>query len=442
LQPAPAATPLTAAMTGLAIVAICTTISAPASSSFRNAVTSPFFCRPLMYSTSPPAQNARPAPVRTITRTASSWSQPRSAARRSSRIVPVKALSFSGRLRVIVATARSVLTSINMRGGYHPAVRRPYFFELFTLANLAAIALIGRDTFPLLGSPIELLLIALGLLIQALAGVAVRSVVALIRRDRVYVRAIRSAEWLGDTLRLIVAGTVMVWTYGWIKLVVPVLHPRLFDQALWDLDRILFFGLSPNILFLDGFNDAFLRFNDWTYANIFYVSTLVAFAYFLSEPDRRVRVAFANGNAALWLIGAWLYMLVPSLGPAYRFPDIWFAHDDALRRTQALQAMLMKNYQNVRRLAAGQPPTDVIRIVFGIAAFPSLHVAFQTYVFLWMRRLWTSGEVIFAVFVLVIFLGSMVTGWHYMIDGIAGMALAWGCYALSRRATRDDNVSA
>ncbi|HEX2122140.1 MAG TPA: phosphatase PAP2 family protein, partial [Thermoanaerobaculia bacterium] len=286
-----------------------------------------------------------------------------------------------------------------------------------------------------------LLLIASGLLTQALAGVAVRSVVALVRRDRAYVRVIRSRDWLGDTLRLIVGGTLMVWTYGWIKLVVPVLHPRLFDQVLWDLDRILFFGLSPNILFLEGFDDAFLRAVDWTYANIFYVSTLVAFAYFLSEPSRRVRVAFANGNAALWLIGAWLYMLVPSLGPAYRFPDVWFAHDDALRRTQALQAMLMKNYQNVRRLAAGQPPTDVVRIVFGIAAFPSLHVAFQTYVFLWMRRLWTSGEVIFAIFVMIIFLGSMVTGWHYMIDGIAGMALAWGCYAASRRAARDDNVS-
>ena len=72
----------------------------------------------------------------------------------------------------------------------------------------------------------------------------------------------------------------------------------------------------------------------------------------------------------------------------------------------------------------------------GIAAFPSLHVGFQTYVFLWMRRLWTSGEVLFGIFVVVIFLGSMITGWHYFIDGVAGAALALGCYVLFDRLER------
>jgi hypothetical protein len=76
-------------------------------------------------------------------------------------------------------------------------------------------------------------------------------------------------------------------------------------------------------------------------------------------------------------------------------------------------------------------PHGGIQIVLGIAAFPSLHVAFQTYVFLWMRRLWTSGEVLFGIFALVILLGSMITGWHYLIDGLAGIALAvlwWGIF--------------
>ena len=75
-------------------------------------------------------------------------------------------------------------------------------------------------------------------------------------------------------------------------------------------------------------------------------------------------------------------------------------------------------------------------IVLGIGAFPSLHVAAQMYVFLWMRRLWTSGEVLFGIFVVVIFLGSMITGWHYFIDGVAGVALALGCYVLFDRLER------
>ena len=40
-------------------------------------------------------------------------------------------------------------------------------------------------------------------------------------------------------------------------------------------------------------------------------------------------------------------------------------------------------------------------VVYGIAAFPSMHVAFQTFVFLWMRRLWIYGQLVFGVFLLM-----------------------------------------
>ena len=45
-------------------------------------------------------------------------------------------------------------------------------------------------------------------------------------------------------------------------------------------------------------------------------------------------------------IGAWLYVLVPSLGPAYRFPHL-AAVRAALPHTQALQAAAVANYSAV-----------------------------------------------------------------------------------------------
>ncbi len=311
-------------------------------------------------------------------------------------------------------------------------MKRPYFFEIFIAANLALLLLFARDTLPIVGSPVVLVLgVSLTFTIQALLGIGVRSAIALVRRDRAYFRVIRSREWIVDTVRLLVSGGALVTVYGWIKLVVPVYHPRLFDQELWDLDQGLFFGLAPTVLVVDLFRAGpFLRVIDWAYANIFFASTFVGFAYFFSEPSGRVRMAFANGNAVLWIVGAWLYMLVPSVGPAYRFPEIWLEHSESLRVTQTMQRMLMHNYQNVLRAAQGLPVSPPIRFAFGVAAFPSLHVAFQTYAFLWMRRLWASGEVVFGIFVFTIFLGSMVTGWHYFIDGVAGVALAYGCYRL------------
>jgi hypothetical protein len=316
-------------------------------------------------------------------------------------------------------------------------VKRPYFFEIFTVANLALFALFAHASSPLANPLLNWLSFSFGLALHALGGVGVRALFAKLRGDRAYLAIVRRRDWIVDTIRLVLAGGLVVVTYGWIKLVVPIYHPPLLDQQLWNLDQMLAFGLSPNILLLDLFHrPLLLHAIDWLYANVFFVSSMIAFAYFLSEPSRRVRVAFANGNAALWIVGAWLYLLVPSVGPAYRFPDLWLAHETALRQTQSFQALLMRNYQNVLRAAAGRQPTAPIRIVFGIAAFPSLHVGFQAYVFFWMRRIWTSGEVLFALFTLTIFLGSMVTGWHYMIDGLAGAALAFACYAFSARAAR------
>jgi hypothetical protein len=264
----------------------------------------------------------------------------------------------------------------------------------------------------------------------------IRALVALARKRRGYLRRLKRPGWWLETARLVLAVALTFFAYGWIKLSMPLVHPRLFDQELWDLDQLLLLGAAPTVFVLDVFgNDAFLKTIDWSYAHIFMASTAVAAAYFLSNPSRRIRVAFVNGNATLWLVGAWLYMLVPSLGPAYRFPDIWLAHGDSLGRTQYLQALLMRNYQNVLRAIRGEPYAP-LNFMFGIAAFPSLHVAFQTYVFLWMRRLWTSGEVLFGIFAAAIFLGSMITGWHYLIDGLAGFALALLCWWIFWRHAR------
>ncbi|HEX6159083.1 MAG TPA: phosphatase PAP2 family protein [Thermoanaerobaculia bacterium] len=63
-------------------------------------------------------------------------------------------------------------------------------------------------------------------------------------------------------------------------------------------------------------------------------------------------------------------------------------------------------------------------------------MGYQTFVFLWMRRLWTSGEVLFGIFAATIFLGSMITGWHYLIDAIAGVAQALVCWSIFFRHSR------
>ncbi|HSP13257.1 MAG TPA: phosphatase PAP2 family protein [Thermoanaerobaculia bacterium] len=309
--------------------------------------------------------------------------------------------------------------------------RRPYLFEIVTVVNFIIIFIIVAPANPIVltSLPVTLFSFIPTLGGYAAIGIAARCAIAWYRGElRAYLRILRSPGWLIDTVRLIVSGALMVHTYFWIKLVVPLLHPVLYDQALWDIDRRMFFGYSPNILFLELFSRPLvLKSIDISYARIFFISMSLAFIFFLSDPSRRLRVAFSNGNTMLWLLGAWLYLLIPSLGPAFRFPDVWFPFVYGLDMTQAFQGALIKNYEAVLRLPRGGSFRDV-QLMMGVAAFPSLHVAFQTFVFLWMRRVWIYGEIVFGIFTLVILIGSVVTGWHYLIDGIAGMAMAIVCY--------------
>ena len=52
--------------------------------------------------------------------------------------------------------------------------------------------------------------------------------------------------------------STLIFTYGWIKLVVPVVHPALYDQALWDFDQKLCFGISPTVFVLGLFGACLL----------------------------------------------------------------------------------------------------------------------------------------------------------------------------------------
>ena len=312
---------------------------------------------------------------------------------------------------------------------------RPYFFELFAVANLVIIqVLLWPVRAPLASLPRVVWVMGSGFLLQVSAGLVIRAVVAWRRQQlRAYLAVIRSPRWITDTLRIALFSGVFIHTYGWIKLAVPLLRSRLFDQELWDLDAMLFAGYSPSEFFLTLFSaPSVLRAIDWTYANVFFASLVIASVFFGSSPSARLRIAFMDSNVLLWLSGAWLYVALPSLGPAYRFPAVWLPLAALLDRTQTLQRLLMTNYQNVLQFArgVGRP----VNVLFGVAAFPSLHVAFQTLVFLWMRRVWRWGGIVFGVFVVTILIGSIVTGWHYLIDGVAGILLAWLCYFASSRA--------
>jgi PAP2 superfamily len=271
------------------------------------------------------------------------------------------------------------------------------------------------------------------LLGSAAVGVLIRILVARRRGEMpLYLAALRSGSWWITTLRLFLVGALMTHGYAWLKLLLPVLTRRNYDAQLASIDDALLFGHSPSVLLVNVFaQPVVLHSIDFGYGLIFFVTMHSFFGLLLSHPSNRWREAYTGANCVIWISGVWLYYLVPSLGPAYRFPDIWKPVYRFLPITFATQAALLRNYRAVIGVTI-KSVSPQLNVLMGIAAFPSLHVAFQTFLALWIRTTWRRMAIVGYLAASIVFLGSIVTGWHYLVDSIAGLVMAVGAYLLMR----------
>lgn len=252
---------------------------------------------------------------------------------------------------------------------------------------------------------------------------------------RAYFRSLATWEWWLLTVRLWIGIVLMTHLYTWLKLCTPDLNPGTLDQVIMAVEGRLFFGYSPNLLFLELFHEPrVLSFVDWSYGRLFINGLWAALLLFPALPSPRLRVAAITGFVTLWSVGGWLHVLVPVLGPCYLFPGWWKPYAEWLPRNLHTQATLLANYQS---LALFKHSADLhVNPLWGVAAFPSMHNANQFLLAFWAFRLGRGYGWVVLVTAILIFFGSVITGWHYLLDSIAGVLLAWGAFALSRRLLR------
>ncbi len=295
-------------------------------------------------------------------------------------------------------------------------------FALQYLANAAILASAGHP----MPSLKWVLRTAFNFAHLVLPGIVAGVILSALRRElRLHLRIIRSWRWIATTLLLVFGVSVLGYEYGVLKITVHLVRRVNFDAALWEIDRWLMLGVSPNVFLLEAFSHPlFYRAFDRLYAVAFGITMMASFVLMFGWRDNRDRVGFLAGSAVLWLGGAWLYLAVPSLGPAYAFYDVWDRVRESFPMTTSIQNMLLQNHLLVLRLAEGERNLG-INVHMGIAAFPSLHVAFHAHFAFWLQRLVPRIRLLGWVLLAVVFIGSVITGWHYLIDAVGGVILAW-----------------
>lgn len=315
-----------------------------------------------------------------------------------------------------------------------------YPFELVTFALVgAAVVYLRWNRLRIDWSTVEYTIYpVLSMLPGALAaGVVLQLVYRLLRHRsfeavRSYLRRIWSLRWLALWVRLYVAAMLMNYAYLWLKVSVPLLNEHLWDETLWALDVFLHAGLSPSIFVTQLFQDSPLAplldtWYAWWITSIFY-----AIAFFTAAPNDLFRRRFMLSCVLLWTLGSWIYLAIPALGPIYAYPQVWNDLAEQMPSARGIQALLWENYQ---RVLAGR--TGVLRQfnpTRGIAAMPSLHVGAHGLFTLWVFRHQHPLRTPFLLATLLTFIASILSGWHYAVDGYAGLLLAWVCYRIARLA--------
>jgi hypothetical protein len=228
-----------------------------------------------------------------------------------------------------------------------------------------------------------------------------------------------------------------------LKSFIHVINPRVYDRQLFLIDRWLHFGFSPTIFLTTLFdNRLFLRGLDLYYTSVYFILFIGVTAALLGLLDAAGRLRFAAAFAMVWMAGTALYLLVPSWGPAFSATPLVERALRSMPHTVWVQRQL---YGELASLVNHPLAPRLVR--FGsVAAFPSLHVAVLTLFTLALRRLSRLGFVLGLAGAGLMLLGSVITGYHFLIDGEAGALLAAVAWLLARplteraRSRSDENI--
>ena len=198
------------------------------------------------------------------------------------------------------------------------------------------------------------------------------------------------------------------------------------DAMLQRLDNWLFLGHSPAVL-LHGllgqhWADYVLTVVYQSFSAWVPLSVVVALAFANRMRDAYLFIASA---VWVWVLGVASYYLIPSLGPFASAPH-HFAHlpHTVVTSTQA-QFMGQRLYL-LRHPSDGDAFSQ-------LAAFASLHVGFTCMTLLVIRYFgfrWQSRAM--AVYLGAVMLATVYLGWHFAVDDVAGVALAYTAVILGR----------
>jgi hypothetical protein len=190
------------------------------------------------------------------------------------------------------------------------------------------------------------------------------------------------------------------------------------DHDLTRVDQWLFLGNSPAVLLHDLLGQGLAAHVLLLIYESFPTMVVLAVPASVFTPRLRDGLTVLASLIWVWILGTATYYAVPSLGPFQDRPQDFAG----LSHTLATSTQALYMSQRAHLLAHPHAHDAFAQI----SAFASLHVGVSTVIALMAGHLgFTRTSRALGVFVALTCVATVYLGWHFVVDDVAGLAIAW-----------------
>jgi hypothetical protein len=207
--------------------------------------------------------------------------------------------------------------------------------------------------------------------------------------------------------------------YGGQKSMISYVIPYHWDYLFFQVDRWLHFGQLPHEYISKTPSFGFIKVMDTLYYVWFFVIYLGVMGHIVFQKSIMTLQKIVLSFSVVWLfMGVYMATIFSSYGPIFwdDFDNYFNPYRDYISHLRSIEddsLFFTFFYERLLSLQSSVPLVDIN----GISAMPSLHVALSFLTFLHVPKRLLFLKLGVGLFFLSIFVGSIVLGWHYAVDG-------------------------